>query len=214
MPELNANIPQFECFVRDEFLYNFKQGNGDFTRGVCHAISTIPSRAIGFHVLLDNGAHIGRLPIHALVRKKDAPVVSTEKPWELQLWDCFSVHNAVTVFDWLKGMRVRVTLPDKKSYGGNYMFTIDYHGSRSAEAAGDAGWKCHHIIELDNGLLVAQPNNRVCWFESSSVVPFEVSSPPRYKTMETEFSCEDGDKWRCSDDDKMFYSIEVKTTKS
>lgn len=209
MPTLNSSIPQFDCLVRAEFLYDFDECHeGDLEPGVCHAVSCLSGRALGFHVLLHNGAHIGRLPIHALVANEDAPRIPCDAPWQLQLWDCFSYDFAVTEFDWMSGMRCRVALPSKETIGGEYMFTIDYYNSQAAESAGDHGWKCHHIIELDNGLFAAQPNNRVCFFEPSSVKPFD--RPPKYRTMNRTWKVEDGAKWRTSDDDRMFYEVESK----
>jgi len=200
---LNEDIPHMEVYVRTEFLHDFQRGSEGLQKGICHGVSTIPGRALGFHVLLDNGAHIGRLPIHALTHKLEAP---KREVWQLQLWDCFSAQVSVHEFGWLSGMRVKAYLPDGEVAGGQYLFTVDYWGNNNAENAGEAGWKCHHVIELDNGLFAAQPNNRLCFFEPSIVVPF--GEAPRYKTMTRTWKCEDGSKWRCSDDDRMFYTVD------
>ena len=202
---LNDDIPHFEVYVRSEFLQDFEEGSEGLIRGVCHGVTAIPGRALGFHVLLENGAHIGRLPIHALAHSKDAP--SDKEVWELQLWDCFSAQVSIHEFGWLSGMRVRVYLANGEKVGGEYMFTVDYWGNNNAENAGETGWKCHHIIQLDNGLFAAQPNNRLCFFEPSMVVPFDEAPP--YRTMSRTWKCEDGAKWRCSDDDRMFYTVKA-----
>ena len=202
---LNDDIPHFEVYVRSEFLQDFEEGSEGLIRGVCHGVTAIPGRALGFHVLLENGAHIGRLPIHALAHSKDAP--SDKEVWELQLWDCFSAQVSIHEFGWLSGMRVRVYLANGEKIGGEYMFTVDYWGNNNAENAGETGWKCHHIIQLDNGLFAAQPNNRLCFFEPSMVVPFDEAPP--YRTMTRTWKCEDGAKWRCSDDDRMFYTVKA-----
>ena len=201
---LNDDIPHFEVYVRSEFLQDFEEGSEGLIRGVCHGVTAIPGRALGFHVLLENGAHIGRLPIHALAHSEDAP--SDKEVWELQLWDCFSAQVSIHEFGWLSGMRVRVYLANGEKIGGEYLFTVDYWGNNNAENAGETGWKCHHIIQLDNGLFAAQPNNRLCFFEPSMVVPFDEAPP--YRTMTRTWKCEDGAKWRCSDDDRMFYTVD------
>lgn len=204
--ELNNNIPHFECFVRDEFLYGLDESHsGNFTHGICHGIATIAGRALGFHVLLDNGAHIGRLPIHAITTNINAKLTPIHSPWVVQLWDCFSTTSSIIEFEWLKNCRVKTALADKSIVGGTYMFTVDYWGTNTAENAGDAGWKCHHIINLDDGRIAAQPNNRICWFEPSLVTPF--NKPPSYVTMPMEFSVEDGTKWRTDETNRMFYDI-------
>lgn len=202
---LNDDIPHFEVYVRTEFLQDFEEGSEGLIRGVCHGVTAIPGRALGFHVLLENGAHIGRLPIHALAHSEDAP--SDKEVWELQLWDCFSAQVSIHEFGWLSGMRVRVYLANGEKIGGEYLFTVDYWGNNNAENAGETGWKCHHIIQLDNGLFAAQPNNRLCFFEPSMVVPFDEAPP--YRTMTRTWKCEDGAKWRCSDDDRMFYTVKA-----
>src|SRR5690554_3775171 len=66
MTTLNHDIPHLRVWVRDAFLHDLDPNQRGFTLGTAHAVCTIKGRALGFHVLLDNGAHIGRLPIHAL----------------------------------------------------------------------------------------------------------------------------------------------------
>ena len=200
---LNASIPRFDCFVRDAFLYGLDEEAKGLTRGVCHAVTSLAGRALGFHCLLENGAHISRLPIHAIVTKEDAPPVPLNQPWLLQLWNCFSYELAVTEFDYLSGMRVRAALADRSQHGGEYLFTIDYYGAQEAEAAGENGWKCHHLIELDNGWLAALPNNRLAWFDPAFTDTF--TEPPKYATMPCTWSVEDGSKWRSGGG--MFYDV-------
>ena len=209
MPTLNGDIPHFECLVRKEFLMDFKSGHGEFEHGVAHGVCCMHGRCLCFHVLLENGAHIGRLPIHALVLKEGAPRVPGSEPWRLQLWNCFSYQFSVHEFSWLHGLRCRVHLADGTTPGGAYFCTIDYFGTSAAEAAGDAGWKCHHLIMLDDGRIAAQPNNRICWFEASCVEPFPPDQPPKYVTMQKTWDCEDGRKWRTEDTEKMFYGVEL-----
>lgn len=64
---LNCDIPPTEVWVRDEFLHAHASGHGDVTRGYAFGVASVPGQAIGFHVLLENGAQYGRLPIHALL---------------------------------------------------------------------------------------------------------------------------------------------------
>ena len=102
-------------------------------------MASIQSRALGFHVLTENGAVIWRLPLHALCHKEDAPLLPLV--W-LDFWDCFSYKVSCTTFDRLREMRVRVQLKDRSWVGGQYMFTLDWHDSEDAEEAGDGGHKC------------------------------------------------------------------------
>lgn len=209
MPYLNADVPEFECWVRKEFLHDLQAHFGEHERAVVFGISSIEGRALGFHAQMDNGAIVWRLPIHSLCHDKKAP--SPNSPGVLQLWDCFSYHVSVCKFNWLEGCRMGAMLPDGKLYGGQYMFTVDWCGSSSSERPGDTGHKCTHLIRLDNGNYAAQPNNRVVSYDPSFVVPFTAAGgeKPDYLTNTREWKCEVGDKWRTSDDDRMFYGVEL-----
>jgi hypothetical protein len=174
---LNVNIPRFYCLLRKEFLYDGLAHHNEFLNVCVFGVSSIKGRALGFHVLTDNGAVIWRLPIHALCHKSDAPSVPLD--W-LQFWDCFSYEVSCTTFDRLQDSRVRVQLKDRSWECGQYMFTIDWFASEDAEEAGDGGHKCAHIMALDNGNFAAQPNNRIQWLCPAFITPFK--EKPDYLT--------------------------------
>jgi hypothetical protein len=202
---LNASIPHFYCYLRKEYLYDLRSHHGEFVSVAVFGLASVPTRAIMFHAMTENGAQIARLPISAFVHKADAP---TDIPLDcLELWDCFSYDVSVTVFDYLRGLRCRTILKDRRWYLGKYMMTIDWCNSPYAEDPGEGGHKNAHLIALDNGLFAAQPNNRVIWSEPSFVTkPLEEN--PGYKTNSHVWSCEDkGSKWHASDDDLFFYGI-------
>jgi hypothetical protein len=177
MATLNVDIPRFYCYLRKEFLYDLESHHGEFLQVCVFAASSLAGRALGFHVLTENGAAIWRLPIHALCHKTDAPVMPLN---HLQLWDCFSYHITSTKFDRLADLRVKVHLTDSIWEGGQYLFTLDWYGSEDAEEMGEGGHKCAHIIALDNGNFCAQPNSRLKWFDPAFVTPFD--SKPDYLT--------------------------------
>lgn len=203
---LNADIPRFYCLLRKEYLYNLESHHGEHVRCCVFGVASIAGRAAGFHVQLDNGALIWRLPISALVHRTDAPPESQIPLDWLQLWDCFSYHVAVTEFEQLHRCRIGVWLKDRRRYGGHYLFTLDWAESQTAEDAGAGGHKCGHVIALDNGLYTIQPNNRIVTYEPATVRPF--SCAPDYITMERTFSVEHSGRW-CTDDSRMmFYEVE------
>lgn len=214
MPTLNADIPQFYAWVRAEYLYDLQSHFGELVKCVVFAVTAIEGRALGFHVLLENGACIWRLPIQALRSDKD-PI--TDHPIArkgesalcrfLQLWDCFSYRLSVTRFDQLAGLRCRLAMRDRLSVGGEYLFTVDWYGNNISESAGDGGHKCHHVIKLDDGFFAAQPNNRICFHEPAVLKAFPADTPPDYKTNTHTWKVEQGDKWTTSDDDLMFYGV-------
>jgi hypothetical protein len=156
-----VNLPPFECFLDNSFLYDGEKGHGEYTECLVHGASSISGRALGFHVLLRNGASIGRLPVSALRGKK-----ITGAPLNyLQLWDCPSYDMTVNVYDAFAGCECIVKLRDTettyKDRKGRYMMTFDWYGSSIAEGAGDFGWKSAHLIALGCGHYCLQPNNRV-----------------------------------------------------
>ncbi len=177
MPTLNVNIPRIYCHLRQQFLYDGETHRGDLLAVCAFGVSSIPGRALGVHVLTENGAVIWRLPLHALCHKPDVPEVPLD--W-LQFWDCFSEEVTCTVFDRLADARVRVQLKDRSWMGGQYLFTLDWWGSADAEEAGDGGHKCAHVLALDDGNFAAQPNNRIQWLCPAFVTPF--TSKPDYVT--------------------------------
>lgn len=206
MPELNCDVPEFECWLRKEFLYDQKEHQDEFERVVVFGLASIPGRAIGFHAITEQGAVIWRLPIHALAAKTDAPRLSLDA---LELWDCFSEKVSVHEFSFLKETKVKTWLRDGKEYDGTYLFTADWFGSSSSEGAGDIGHKCAHILKLDNGNFAAQPNNRIQWYEQAFVTkPFK--ERPDFKTNTQVWKAENGRKWQTEDSDKMFYEVEGK----
>jgi hypothetical protein len=170
MPELNCDIPRFYCFMRKEFLYDGTAHHGEFIKACVFAVASVSGRALGFHVLTENGAIIWRVPIHALCHKKDAPIQRLDF---LEFWDCYSYDIVCNAFDRLKECRCRVLMKDRQWIGGQYMFTLDWHSGEDAEEAGDGGHKCAHVIALDNGNFAAQSNNRIQWFDPSYITPFK-----------------------------------------
>lgn len=170
MPELNVNVPRIYCLLRKEFLYDGQSHHDEFLKVCVFAAASIPGYALGWHVLTENGAVIWRLPLQALCHREDARRLPLD--W-LQFWDCFSADVTCTTFERLQNCRVRVQLKDRTWQGGQYLFTLDWHGNPDAEEAGDGGHKCAHVIALDDGNFAAQPNNRIQWFCPAFVTPFK-----------------------------------------
>ena len=209
MSYLNSNIPPLYCSVRKEYLYDLKSHYGESEECVVFGFASIATRAILFHALLPNGAVYYRLPISAFFQKHlqrtEVPDMQVD---ELQLWNCFSYHPAVTNYSFLDGQRGKFFGKDKKMYPGEYLFTIDWahpdsnvldteHSEISHEH------KCAHILALDNGNYAAQPNNRILW----NIPSFTTSdAKPDYKVQTTTWNVENKD-WKTDDTDDMFYEI-------
>lgn len=214
MAFLNASIPIWKLWVRSEFLYNLESHHGEYVRCAVFGVKSIRGRALGFHIVTDEGAQFFSLPLHALVTKQGAPQLPLD---HLQLWDCFDYDFAVTEFAFLSGLRCAALLKDRSWYTGKYLFTIDWCHASTEYA--DTAWseepsehKCAHLIALDNGCIAAQPNNRIQWYEPSFIVkPFRSTGRrPDYKVNTHEWHCEtSGSRWATEDSDRAFYEAEA-----
>lgn len=201
---LNADVPPFDCLVRAEFCYNLESHRGEFLDATIFGLASIPGRAIGFHAWLSNGAQVGRLPIHALCWTPEAPRRELD---DLELWDCFSPQVSVTPYRALREATCYPMLKTGERLPGRYLFTIDWWGTNEAENPGESGWKCAHVIALEEGNFCALPNNRIFpWCDPATVHP--PKSPPAFRTNEHIWKCEGETKWKTSNDDRMFYGVE------
>ena len=142
------------CLLRKEFLYDLEAHHGEHIKVCVFGAASLHGRALGFHVLTENGATFWRLPIHALCHRPDTPAMPLDV---LQIWDCFSYDVSATGFDRLSEMHSPRYLKDRQWYPGKYLFTLDWYGSEDAEEAGEGGHKCAHVLALDNGNFAACP---------------------------------------------------------
>lgn len=205
MSTLSINIPHFQCYLRERYLYNLRPPEVDLVYFPCivFGVTSIPARAITFTCLLDNGAQVARLPISAFCwRPCDEQSLEV-----LELWDCFSYNIACVEYDYLKSTRVTTYLKDRQKYEGEYMFTLDWYGSKFAEEPGETGFKTAHILKLDNGNFAAQPNNRICWHDPSFVAkPYiDEDNKPNYLVNTHVWKCEGKTKWATEDSQGYFY---------
>lgn len=202
---LNCDVPggSFYCYLRREFMYDNRDHHGETIPAAVLGITSIPTRALLFHVMTEEGAMWARMPIHALAWKPDAPAMDLET---LELWDCFSYEVSAHAFAYLRGLRCRTRLRDGKWYDGQYRFTVDWHGNATSEDPGEGGHKNAHVIALDNGNFAAQPNNRIFWYEPSFITK-PMKSVPDYRTNNHVWSVEGQRPWHTEDSDRFFYDV-------
>jgi hypothetical protein len=129
----------------------------------------------------------------------------------LEIWDSFSYNITVIEKNTLSGLQCKIFMKDKKLYDGNYMFTIDSCHSEPNELNVSLSetpneHKSFNIIKLDNGQFVAQPNNRVLFYDQS-LTPNGVTIPD-FKVSTKEYYCEDGSKWSSGNVDSFFYNLD------
>ena len=209
MSYLVSNLPPIECYVRKEFLYDFKKGHGEFEPCYWISVKSIKGRALYFESLLTQyGAVYDKLPISAFVWKTDINQEELLPLDHLEIWDSFSYHISVIEKSTLKGLDCRVFMKDKQFYTGKYMFTIDSCHSEPNELNVSLSetpneHKSFNIVKLDNGQFAAQPNNRMLFYDQS-LTPKGIKIPD-FKVSTKEFYCEDGTKWSVGDQDVFFY---------
>jgi hypothetical protein len=190
MPYLNHNLPAFDCFIRNEFLYNHTQGHGDFTWCNVHSVASIQGRTPLFEAFLENGVNWTRRPLHAFCHSKEALVQPLD---ELIYWDCFGSYIDVQVRARLAGLKAELLSPTNKRYSGNYLFTIDWSHENSAML--DTGFsettehKCAHVFAGHDGNFYAYPNNRIIWFDAAWTKD-RITSNPGYKIDMSIYSVE------------------------
>ncbi len=205
MPELNSNVPVFDCKIRSEYLYDLQSHHGEYENVTVFGLASIQGRALGFHLLTERGAQMARIPPSALTFEEHDPHLPLHY---LQLWDCFSYNVSVVDFDWLHEMRVKVILRDHQVFEGSYMFTVDWFGNNDSEEAGDDGHKNAHVIQLDCGCITAQPNHRIIWHEPSCITnPYRIDKGerPDYLINTHKWKCEIDSRWCTEDSYRMFY---------
>ena len=197
MPQLNANIPYTQGFVKNRYLYDDPKNTG-LSPCFMFGVKAVINRPLLFHVQLDNGVVWWALPISAFVWKEDYDNLSdneNERLSLLQHWDCLSNDISVTVFTYIQNYTVEVFNRRKQWYRGKYLFTIDdYYADNNALPSGyaiDPHTKCYHILQLDNGNFGAYPNNYLRWHNLNFCDPYDKRNPPKYKNspqwMQAEF---------------------------
>lgn len=185
MPQLNANIPYQEAWVRNAFLFSDFE-NKELTKCYIFAVKTVLNKPLMFHCQLENGVVWFSLPIHAFVHKEDfeKPIQDENKLLSLlQYWNMQSSDVSVTTFSYLQGYKVEALNRNKEWMPGVYLFTIDdYYSDNNSLPLGyanDPDKKCFHVIKLENGFFAAYPNNYLKWHNLNFCDVYE--TPPRYK---------------------------------
>lgn len=208
MPELNANIPPIECYVRGNYLRNQQDSHDKYFPCVIFGVASVSARSPLFHLLMEDGGLWWRMPISAFCTE---PGIPEEDLHNLVLWNSFSPYISVTEFHNLKNMRMSYTDRDKKTITGKYLFTLDWHTPEHNIL--DTGYsetpnqhKCGHVIARDDGNFAIQPNNRVFLFEPSFTTKHGKPIIDRL-INERKWDVEDASKWVTEDSNRFNYDI-------
>jgi hypothetical protein len=160
----SGSLPQhIYCQVERSFV----RSNADAGTEPCvwFGLRAYPGRAWGCHVMLECGAIVRDIPLHALCTREDAAEWSLE---EAQHWDCYGSQFSVLKYAYLSGLEAR-TKCQRYEYLGEYLFTVaplnDAYSAEPEQA------KEFMFLELRNGRFTAQPTNRVLFIERSFTNP-------------------------------------------
>ena len=207
MAYIEHNFFPLKVYVRDEYMYQHKKGQGNFTEGIVISVRCMPGQVALFQVLLNNGVLRDKLPSHALLTSPNTP--TPDLPFHyLQIWNCFSYNFTLLQLNFIKDAPVEIYMKNRQWYSGKYFATINW-GSNDINtdislAEDPMEHKSHHIILMNNGQVALQPNNRIKWSEPSFVTkPFPTK--PDYLVCSEFYNSEDTEKWHTEDSDRMFY---------
>jgi len=195
---MNINVPCIEVYVARWALTNEEEKEGS-ERGWLYGVKSSRHKALQFHVLLESGASYWGLPLNAIKTNKDDGWLELSNA---QLWSNISDKISSVEFDFLRRLSCDVLLKSKKLERGTYRFTIDYEGKGDLSDTPNEH-KCAHIIELDSGHLVAYPNNRVI-FNDSSLTKGDAANKG-YKINTTEYVVDESIDWSVAESDDFLY---------
>lgn len=208
MSFLNANIPPIECFVRGNYLRNQKDSHDKYFSVLIFSVSSLPGQVPLFNFLMEDGAIWWHAPISAFCTK---PGVLEQDLHELELWDSFSYHIAVTKFYLFQNKKFKFISRNGKEYLGDYLFTLDWAHSDYNEI--NFGFsehpdqhKCGHVLKLDNGNFAIQPNNRLKVYDPNFIT--KQGQDLIEKKVNTHiYTVENCPKWVTEDSDNYEYSV-------
>ena len=200
---MNHNIPSFKALMRRSWITKNDQDNDTYDDVYVFGIQSVGGKILTFHVMTNYGMLRTRVPISEIFTK----VPSNDIPYYYkQLWDCYDETCEVHRFDYLIGLRCQVKLRDKSMVWATYMFTVDWYNNPSSEEASD--YKCAHVLQSDDGYLLAMPNNRLFWRDSNWITQ---DFPIPLKDIKTDIhipSVESvSDVWVSENSDCYYYEI-------
>lgn len=195
---MNINVPCIEVYVARWALTNGEEKEGS-ERGWLYGVKSSHHKALQFHVLLESGASYWGLPLNAIKTNQDNGWLELSNS---QLWSNISEKISSIEFNFLRRLSCDVLLKSKELKRGTYRFTIDYEGQGDLSDTPNEH-KCAHIIELDSGHLVAYPNNRVI-FNDSSLTKGDAADRG-YKINTTEYVIDESKDWSVAESDEFLY---------
>lgn len=176
---LVANTPRKPILVDKHFLTN--GGEEGWTEGYLVSVKSVRNHTLLWEAyIVDQAGVYDKLPTHAL---KTKPVENKMELEDVEMWNNPSEHITIIEKDFLAHADVLVRQGDKHMRG-TYWFTIDF-GHPDVNVL-NVDWsmywtehKSKNIVALENGNIVAVPNNFMRILDDS-LSPKDVLEKPVY----------------------------------
>lgn len=188
----NVALPKHVyCFVRQSFVYS--SGAEDaLVPCVWFAISSHPGRAMGCHVMLENGAVVLELPLHALIPSDQEELPRPDRiltPRNVQRWDCFGWDAEVFEVPYLQDLSVQILNDDHTPslYAGQPLFFIDWKDNGFSNYPEQHKWMI--VVRHDLNYFMALPQDLMV-FRDDSFTRSDDTMLKRIKRQTEAWSCE------------------------
>ena len=163
----NIDLPRHRyCHVIESVVH--REGRDDKTVPcVWWGVSATPGRMFGCHILLESGAMVADLPLHALRHRENAPPLAEWLPGQSQRWDAYGWHLEAHEPAYLSGLTCRVLSADHRNIlgTGGLWFYLDH--VRDGYSLEPGQHKHHWVVALDEGVFTCVPQDMVLVTESS-----------------------------------------------
>lgn len=148
-------------------------------------MSATPGRMFGCHILLESGAMVVDIPLHALRHKADATQLWTCD--KAQRWDAYGWHVEAHEPAYLTGLDCRVLTDDHQHVAdiGELWFLLDHVSDGYSLEPGQH--KHHWVVALYDGVFTCVPQDQVLVSEKSFTKPGGI---PPIKRQTRVWSCE------------------------
>jgi len=184
---LIGDLPRHHYVYVDKAFLSAGEVDG-WIKASWFGLVSVPNRAWGATVLLENGAVYTPLPLHALSFKRDTV------PWEVdqsQRWDCFGVDFATVEYAQLAEREMHVYVRPGEWHDAVYLFTAQHYGD--AYSLTPSQTKQYHFARLDNGRIASLPTNCCVFHDPAFTVVGE--KPTWLRVNEHVYACEPSNPW-------------------
>lgn len=166
----NAALPAHRyVWVLKSFVYkNFDEADLSMVRALWFGVSATPARTLGCHLLLENGAMVLDLPIHAL-RSYDVDGCAQRNVWlpDVAHWDCYGWDIECWQPPAISGLACEIL--DSDHHGcmdaGTLWFCVDH--VKDGYSMTPEQHKHHWVVESTQGLLYFLPQDRLLVHDAS-----------------------------------------------